>query len=271
MDAWSYISIALWVVMVLTALLVLRYKLFPTWNDVWKGFSDRDYFLAFHLHRRFRRQVLSGKQRYDRYVQQMDSAFLNQYANPKKSPFDNDQENTRRSRMREMLENESFIREHFKDEPFGFQDWKQMLDAWNLTPVIVKGPYTPPTQESTPFDGSFESLFIIPVLPAGIKDRKAEQDRIMTDWKEKVAKFVYSHRSARSLACLNLFLQEKRIICTDNITDFHIGLTTSFKGAVKVKVRAVQNAVDTIKNENYSDRIAQEVENTMEELEELFQ
>lgn len=180
MDAWSYISIVFLVTMVLAALLVLRYRLFPTWKDVWKGFSDGDYFLAFHLHRRFRRQVLSGKQRYDRYVQQMNSAFLNQYSNPKKSPFNNDQENTRRSRMREMLENESFIREHFKDEPFGFQNWQQMLDAWNLTPITAS-PITPESEQPHAPAQNIEDTqedFLLPLdkmfsgkAPQDLKDR----------------------------------------------------------------------------------------------------
>jgi len=270
MDAWNYISLAIIAIVAAGVAFFLRKRLFPSWEDLYKSFADEDYALAFFLHRQFRRQVLSGKQRYDKFVQEMSTSRLTAYQNPKRPALDVGRENNRRQRMQEMLENEPFIREHFKEEPFGFQDWQQMLDVWNMMPVIEKGSYSPPAQEFQPFDGSFESLFIMPILPAGIKDRKAEQDRIMTDWKERIAKFVYSHRSARNLACLNLFLQEKRIICTDNITDFYTGLTTSFKGAVKVKVRAVQDAIDTIKNENYSDKIAQEVEDTMEELEELF-
>lgn len=271
MGTLNYILLAILAVVAISVTLFLRKQLFPSWKDLYKAFADGDFALAFFLHRQYRRQVLSGKQRYDRFVQEMNTSRLAEYRNSWRSAFDVGQENNRRQRMKEMLEDEAFIREHFKDEPFGFQDWKQMLDAWNLMPVIEKGSYTPPAQEFIPFDGSFESLFIMPVLPAGIKDRKAEQDRIMAGWKERVAKYVYSHRSARNLACLNLFLQEKRIICTDNITDFYTGLTTSFKGAVKVKVRAVQDAVDTIKSENYSDKIAIEVEDTMEELEVLFQ
>ena len=137
MGTINYILLAILAVVAISVALFLRKQLFPSWTDLYKAFADGDFALAFFLHRQFRRQVLSGKQRYDRFVQEINTSRLAEYQNPKRPAFEVGQENNRRQRMRKMLENESFIREHFKDEPFGFQNWHQMLLAWNLTPITT--------------------------------------------------------------------------------------------------------------------------------------
>ena len=135
MDTWNLISLAIIALVASGVAFFLRRQLFPSWKDLYQAFADGDFALAFFLHRQFQRQVLSGKQRYDRFVQEMNTSRLAEYQNPKRPAFEVGRENNRRQRMTEMLEDESFIREHFKDTAFQYKDWEKMIDIWNQRPV----------------------------------------------------------------------------------------------------------------------------------------
>ena len=180
MGTLNYILLAILAVIAISVALFLRKQLFPSWKDLYKAFADGDFALAFFLHRQYRRQVLSGKQRYDRFVQEMNTSRLAEYRNSWRPAFDVGQENNRRQRMKEMLEDEAFIREHFKSAPFRFMDWQQMLNEWNLMPISA----TPSTQETGQPQDSAQNFvdtredFLLPLdemfsgkAPRDLKDR----------------------------------------------------------------------------------------------------
>lgn len=180
MSTLNVILLALVAITAVAVAFFLRKQLFPSWTDFYKAFADNDYSLAFFLHRQFRQQVLSGKQRYDRFVQQANASRLADYENPKRPSYDVGLENNRRQRMREMLGNEAFIRACFKDEPFRFEDWQKMLGEWNQLPVNPE----PVSHEELPAQDTEEYIedpnkeFLLPLdqmfsgkAPRDLKDR----------------------------------------------------------------------------------------------------
>ncbi|MBQ9186035.1 MAG: hypothetical protein IJ151_09240 [Bacteroidales bacterium] len=274
------LNVILLVLVAITAATVaffLRKRLFPSWTDLYKAFADNDYSLAFYLHRQFRQQVLSGKQRYDRFVWQTNASRLSVYQNSKRTSFDVDQENTRRLRMREMLDHEDFIRSHFKDEPFGYTDWMKMLDDWNQIPVPVKE--TPSAVENTTTaveetevtyadPGLLDSL-----LMSGKRFRDdSDKQYLAEECRKSIGAFLANNNDGNHCGALFVFLQKKGFIPKQEkvVTFFYNAVNEAFPKSITISVRAFQKAVERVRDEDFSDSGLDLIEEINEELRNTF-